>query len=169
MLPARGHYRSTVIYPTCSTHFLSFFGTKNSMKFLRNLKSNSKTLQNTNFWKIWQTWPISLKLLSSTTWMKDTRDSWFTLTLVSSVSLSIHTSGSPYMITTLLVSIVARERMKCLHIFSPSLTMLILTCWETDITNLCWLLVSKMINRPILSKTAISGYRIYEISNLWII
>ena len=125
--------------------YVFIFVTKNKMSFFRNLISNSKILQNTNFWKIWLTWPIFLKLLSSTTWMKDTRDSWFTLTLVSSVSLSIHTSGSPYTITTLLVSTVARERMKCPHTFSPSPIMLILTCWEIDTINLCWLLVSKMI------------------------
>ena len=127
----------------CRAHLFFHINTRTKNKnSFRNPKSNSKILQNTNFWKIWPTWPIFLKLLSSTIWMKDTSDSWFTLTPVSSVSLSIHTSGSLSTITMLLVSTVARERMKCLHIFSPSQIMLTLTCWEIDTINLCWLLVS---------------------------
>ena len=122
------------------------FSLSNLLKYkLRNLNSNAKIPQNTNFWKIWPIWPTSPKLLSSITWMKDIKDSWFTLILVSSVSPSIHTNGSPYMTIMLLVSTVERERMKCLHTFSLFLIMPMLTCWEIDTTNPCWLLVSEIL------------------------
>ena len=109
-------------------------------------KLKSRILQSTNCLRIWLTWPIFPKPPSSTIYPNVMSDFWSTPILVSSVSLSIHTSGFQYTTITLLVVTRARESLKCLHISSPFLIMLTMTCWENVTTNLCWLLVSNSLN-----------------------
>ena len=111
------------------------------------IKLKNRILQSTNCLRIWPTWPISPKPPSSTIYLNVMSDFWSTPILVSSVSLSIPTNGFQYMTITLLVVTRARESLKCLHISSPFLIMLTMTCWENVTINLCWLLVSFKISR----------------------